>query len=360
MPESPGVFGNGDLEQLTGVIFDSGHFIAVGSHSYEPAVWSATDPLHWTRLARVEEGTSERPATIWSIAVSDHRYVAVGEEGDRAAVWNSNDAVTWRLGPRPPETFGTATQYSRMSAVVHFRGRWYAGGSFTAGGRDPDVAAIWTSDDGEEWTRLTPSTEQARVTGDRPTIIAMHATDKMIVAVGNNNSLADGRTTCDIWNSLDGKTWLPADVPDGALEPPGERCVLDTVSENRGHWLAAGAVGKSPQVWTSSDGTNWQPLTDALFTNDYGDTIVNGLIPAGENWIAIGNDAGPRLVSDAAVWESADTRRWVRVDPETEVFGGPDRQVMNAVTIGKGTVVAVGWDSATGEAHGSVWVQRRS
>ena len=357
VPDQPGVFGNADIEQLTSVMYRSGTYLAVGSHAYEPAVWRATDPRHWTRLTRVEEGTSDRPAMIWSLAYDGGRYVAVGQESDHAAVWTSVNGTTWRLSPRAAGTFGQPGEYSAMHSIVSFHHRWYAGGDFAAGGRTAQVATVWTSDDGTHWTRITPSTESSRVPGDRPTITAMHATSDMIVAVGSNNSLADGATTCGVWTSRDGSNWSAAHVTGGTLTPKGQPCVLDAVTTAHGVWLAVGAVSGDPQVWTSPDGVSWSRVVGALFTNGYGMTEVNGVAATQRGWVAVGDDPGPSLVTDAAVWDSSDARRWLRVHPDPAVFGGPDRQVMSAVITTDSGAVAVGWDGSSGQSRGAVWVQ---
>jgi hypothetical protein len=355
VPDHPGLFGSSDLEQVTTVESTDAGLIAVGAHSYEPAVWAAPDPDSWERLTRVEPGQGDRPAIIWAVAQHGDTYVAVGSESDHAAVWVSEDAGTWRLVDRSDDVFGAAGEYSAMMSVIWFNDRWLAGGYFSHGDRTPDNAAVWSSSDGHAWSREVAVS--AELVGERPTISGLAATSDRVVAVGSISSLVGpvGLRPA-IWTSSDGTTWQTIPMPDTG----SPKASLPSVSVAHGRWVAVGDDGHDAMIFTSTDGVDWVRVNDPLeYEYSTAKTVMSDVAPTADGWVAVGSAEDSGQPTDAAVWNSADGLEWTRVYADNAIFGGPDRQAMVGVATLESGAVAVGWDASTGSARGAAWVQRR-
>ena len=362
IPAQAGVFGNANVEQITDVSAGDGTFIAVGAHDSKPAIWRATVPQRWSRLTRVDQTPSSRPALIWSVAYDSGLWVAVGHDSNHAAVWTSSDADTWSLAPRDDPTYGTASQYSAMYSVVRFHGRWYASGDFVAGGTTPQVAAVWMSSDGIHWTRSTLGTERARQVVDRPAMVHLYATAHALVGVGSNASLSTSSPTqkCLAWASTDGVHWTAGSGPGGGFGDGSKACSFSSVAYGHGVWLAVGNNGTAGAAWKSADGVHWTESTDGVTSlfDANGKTGVNDVVPTLTGWIAVGYSPGSGLTGDASVWDSKDASRWLQVRQRPDVFGGADRQIMACLLLTSSGAIAAGTDASAGDTSAAVWVKQ--
>lgn len=125
-------------------------------------------------------------------------------------------------------------------------------------------------------------------------------------------------------------------------------------------WLNGVAAGPSAVVAVGEDDETFAGA--AIVSTDGGATFRRAEVENGEDgrlwavaatdtgFVAVGEDA----VRDAAtVWTSEDGQVFARVAHDEEVFGGPDRQRMFAVTPGGPGFVAVGEDM--GRESAAVW-----
>ncbi len=354
--DRPGVFGHGDLEQVTSVVAIGDEFFAVGSHNYKPAIWRASDPSVWQRLTRVEPGEGDRPSIVWAVAEHNGTYVAVGKESDHAAVWTSSDGQTWRLVDRPAEVFGQPDQYSSMDAVLWLGDHWLAAGSFRAGGRDADVAATWSSDDAHAWTRVGESDSFGTIVGETPTITSLATDGKRIVAAGSIRSLVGSpRLRPALWTSTDGYTWSAVSL--AAVGSDNDSASLPSVAVRNGRWVAVGNDGHDAMVFTSDNGVNWSRVKkpfDYVYSTE--ENAMNDVAPTITDWIAVGSSEDETRPRDARIWTSDDGFHWRQVYPDPAVFGGPDRQELDGVVATSDVAVAVGWDQSGGNARGAVWM----
>lgn len=82
--------------------------------------------------------------------------------------------------------------------------------------------------------------------------------------------------------------------------------------------------------------------------------IMNAVTAGGPGLVAVGIDwSGGNAV--AAVWTSVDGIEWQRLAHDESVFGGNGNQWMEAVTVGGPGLVAVGGDWEDGEGVAAVW-----
>ncbi len=297
-----------DLGEGFDVISWESGLLAVGGQP-GAEVWISEDGTDWSPTPQ-PSGVFEESDVVWSVTEGGPGLVAVGEVIDGpAVVWTSVDALTWERVPHDPETFGTVAS---MYSVTPGGPGLVAVGAYNAtietvegcSAENPEMwaecpepnAAVWTSVDGVEWSRVP---HDPAVFGT-PEI----GSDIFDVAVGESGLVAVGGT--------------PAD---GAMS------------------------------WISTDGLTWtrMPSDPGLFNGDEG---MNGVVNTGEGFVAVGQEA-----DRAAAWYSADGVTWTQMNASDEAFGGPMTSAMMDVAVIDLGLVAVGWE--WGESNGwtaAVWI----
>jgi len=198
----------------------SDHAIVSGAWIEFPvaAVWTSTDGFTWSRVPHdpavfgdwsTKHILPMTSATMLDVTAGGPGLVAVGgvyrgvPGAGTSAAWTSADGITWSLATDQIE--------GSMSAVVAGGPGLVAVGSAvetptpTPGSAEIVMAAVWTSIDGTNWTRV-PS--QPEVLGG-PGYQAMYA-----VTTGGPGLVAVGDSGLDItaWTSVDGITWSVADT----------------------------------------------------------------------------------------------------------------------------------------------------
>jgi hypothetical protein len=153
----------------------------------------------------------------------------------------------------------------------------------------------------------------------------------------------------------DGRSWTRITHEDalfGRLEDEYEMAAATT----GGPGLVA--VGKdgvrdAAAVWTSADGRRWErvPHDESVFGGD-GYQAMHSVAVGGPGLVAVGREWGSREDS-AAVSTSPDGQSWQRVPHNEEVFGGEFSQTREAVTAGASGLIAIGSDG--GRDAAAVW-----
>jgi hypothetical protein len=279
--------------EMTDVIVGGPGFIAVG-RSHGPTdrravVWTSTDGTDWTR---VPYGDAFARGTIEAVTAGGPGYVAVGGEvvgtHGRAAVWTSSDGSTWSLVPDVPMfdvggpgVFTDGRNHGAMVDVVAAGQSLVAVGSACAEQGGACRAAVWTSADGEHWSRVA----------DAPVFDGnMYAITRWaggLVAVGDNGKGTRPRA----WTSTDGLQWTASQAITGfaggftAVAPDGDGLV------------AAAASDHGSAIYASPDGIHWT-LTQA--SADLGPGAINGLGVTDSGVVAVGWDG---TTPAAVVWE---------------------------------------------------------
>lgn len=365
------VFGGDAEQRMHGVIPLGSGFLAVGFDgdasepsltnvdgtevtTARPAVWRSEDGIGWERVPADAVLTGEddflwmtdvaaRGSTLVAVGVA-YQYtepLAVYRYGDcrdgfppakpveldlDAAVWTSIDGRVWTRVEPPGSVFGGDDAWQRMYAVAP------AGPGFVAVGQEgfdfigvdewtplecnnpegtshvmDNVAAVWTSPDGETWTRVATTPELEHTSGNWATMFDVVAGGPGVVAVG----IDAGRTEpAAVWTSPDGSTWQRMHQPPGL----GNSSLMDAVAAtDDGRLVAAGGMDVAG-VWSSLDGgTTWvrQPDEEAIFGVIPGRTMfgsgaaepdlifasINGLRVVGDSVVAVGS-----YDEDAGVW----------------------------------------------------------
>ncbi len=204
-------------------------------------------------------------------------------------------------------------------------------------------AAIWTSPDGQAWTRV-PHDPDLFSGASGMTISAVTWGDEGFVAVG-----PDLDASGVIWRSVDGEVWEVA---------RNDLAGASSVTYGAHGYVVTGGG----EVWTSPDGQEWSRSPGGDF-GVYGMPNeccagVNDIVYGRDGYVAAGFDDFGGWAEKAAVWYSPDALTWTRVDHDDALFGPKaDEEVwfeVFGIASGNGRYVAVG--SAEPESAAAVWI----
>ena len=204
-------FGGSAEAIVQGLARGETRLVAVGTDGDPPevgdaGVWTSSDGLSWTRVRDRELGGPGFQGML-AVAAGPAGFVAVGitiddEVSLDAAVWTSPDGERWQRGVAgddvfggPPYEEGRGFALDEPSVVgepslQYMSGLVVGGPGFVAVGGDffYSQAAVWTSPDGMEWSRV-PADAQVfgTLSGSRgPRMLGVAANGERLVAVGGD------------------------------------------------------------------------------------------------------------------------------------------------------------------------------
>jgi hypothetical protein len=220
-----------------------------GKNSFE--AWTTTDFKTWH--SSVLPGSSGDIGCVDGLALGPTGYVAwaFGQSAADNFLWNSADGKSWKRVTTtglPPKVL-----INEMISVT---------GGYAIEGFLEDRAATWFSFDGATWTQAW--------SGPAPLGYEFYRLGSALAGSGGGYvsfGSVDETTRRPIWTSQDGLHWtlsrtLSQDEAPGRGRFP--------IYENGPHGYVAAAGGSidtatnlagPPQVWSSTDGTSWQPET---------------------------------------------------------------------------------------------------
>jgi len=353
VPHDEAVFGGeGDQVMMNGVTAGGPGLVAVGSDSQlggSAAVWTSPNGITWYRVPHDEAVFGGDGSQVMNaVTAGGPGLVAVGYSGPEgesdAAVWTSPDGDTWSRVPHDEAVFGGKGPVIMNSVTVGGPGLVAVG---SAGPMTPQeaVAAVWTSQDGVIWSRV-PHDEA--VFGGRGNLFMNSAAagGPGLVAVGGTHNWQTG-DPAPVWTSSDGITWSRVADDETVFPGAGPEGVSSVTAGGPG--LVAVGQGDSPTgdedvavVWTSPDGITWSRVShdEAVFGGE-GDQIMNSVTVSEPGLlVAVGTVMGPESIHSIA-WTSPDGISWSRVSGDEDAFG--EGEVINSVTMGGPGLVAVGY-----------------
>ena len=347
--------------------------VSNSGNDVDAAVWISVDGVTWTRVPHDEAVFGGEGVQVMnSVVASGPGLVAVGFDASgsdpmdaAAAVWTSVDGMTWTRVPHDEAVFGGEGVQVMNSVVTGGPGLVAVG---TDGSSDGFHGAAWFSVDGITWTRVPHDETVFGGEGDQA-ISSVAVGGPGLVAVGSVvESVSWGwgdDVDAAVWTSVDGMNWtrVPHDetVFGGVVDYKHQSMASVTLG---GPSLVAvgsertigGDYEYDAAIWTSVDGVTWTRMPDdkAVFGGD-GSQWINAVVAGGPGLVAVGEEASGDE-AHAAVWTSVDGMSWTRVPHDEAVFGGSDVQVMNSVVAGGPGLVAVGGEGSGNDRNAAVWI----
>ncbi len=253
--------GPGDVGCLTQVEATPFGFFATGLGAQNQ--FQSTDGVTWELLELADDFGFEEPGqlgVVFAIFVSPAGdrvtllYSRAAEAESRiATLVTTTDGETWSLGPADSAALFDS---SDVSAVIPGGPGLIAVGA-SPGGEFVPTAAVFTSMDGLNWARATPSNADY----DDKIMTDVMAIGTGFVAVGGD-FFKTGLMTA--WTSPDGVVWNRSPHPPEETDPAVAQMTAQTVTIAGGSIWAAGrdfdarrADDGLPALWESPDGVNW-------------------------------------------------------------------------------------------------------
>lgn len=160
VPDDPVAFDEPGGQAMRSVVAGGPGLVAVGydddaeGREGVAVVWTSTDGREWSPVpddAQVFDET--RSQLMRSVVAAQPGLVAVGSDLDlgAAAVWTSSDGQRWSRVPHDPTAFGGGGGHAMFSVAQGGPGLVAVGADSAGNG---GVAAVWTSPDGRTWSRV--------------------------------------------------------------------------------------------------------------------------------------------------------------------------------------------------------------
>lgn len=294
------------------------------------AVWTSPDGVSWSII----ESPSFDEGTMQSVATNGARLVAVGG----GTTWVSDDAQTWTVVSSVPP----------IDLIIAHGTDFIGVGS---PGDDPEVwqPEVWRSPDGVNWTPVAigGSLGIGRITD------LMTTPDGGVIAVGAEmTEEADGPgDVAAVWISPDGVNWSRVEE-----QPAFADAYMTTVAYADGAIVSLGVEERgtgSVLAWRSSDGVTWE-RTGEIFPGAV-EVYPDHLTVVDELLIAAGDTHADSGVLQPTLWMSTDGASWEPI-PDQQAFSGGYPGGVTAITATTdGTVIAVGHISASTPSAPTSW-----
>jgi hypothetical protein len=282
VPEDEAVFGGPGAQRMMGVAHGNGMWVAVGTDTENrplprdvAAVWTSPDGRRWNRIPNDPDAFSaEGSLTMSDVAFGDGQWVAVGDvlpeppSLQQPAVWTSRDGERWT---RDSSTDWMSLGESRMNSIAWDNGTWIAAGWVRKLGR----TALWTSHDARTWTLLSNSPRISTEDGSNEAV-AIAAAGPQWLLIGQVEYGDTGHNAQRVWVSDDARRWRRE--PSFIVQRYAADAEIIDVAWADGHWLAVGRAVDSEQndpndelgsinggVWTSTDATSWERVREPAF-----------------------------------------------------------------------------------------------
>jgi len=288
-------------EQLHGDRLEG--FPTLGDHV---VTWTSTDGQAWAEAP--DDGSLASTAMV-DMAANDQLIVAVGSFADRSGVRPivevSSDGRTW-MRYDAPKAFKTITALP---------------GAFVAAAQPyQGPASIWTSADGQAWTKVATAADLSDGEGVVVRRLRTVSIDGQPVAVAVGAAQRGSSNLPRLWISRDaGASWsiVRLTLDDGNPDVT----VYDAAQSGDG-LLAVAFEGYCCRVatWTSADGVVWDGQSDAL--NSVG--VPDVAIGTGAGYLLIGQDPRHDPLWFRAWTSTGAATSWTPIETPDSALAGPD------------------------------------
>jgi hypothetical protein len=360
----PAVFGGAGRQKMTSVAaLTEGDAVAVGidgpPNRLAPAIWTYQGGI-WRRQIKKALGrlqgrfngvatSTQRQLVV--VAVGTAGPVAVNDPRQDAMVWTFSDG-SWRRTCKRAcgNVAGGGTMGQTMYSVVHRKA-----GGFVAVGYDvvPDAnktphfdAAVWTSPDGTDWSRVPTDRRVFGGAKDQVMRAVTETRSGLLVAAGWDVFHAT------VWTSRDGLKWTRTHIDDRAQFFASGRFKLSGIVDDGSRLVAVGlapnpVTNRSEVVaWATAgdptDGTSWRLLQIGSASQDR-DQLLSGVSKTRAGTVAVGYDHGANQVAAAWLAPAGTTSAPALKALRSPAFAGEGNFEMTAVTgLADGRALAVG------------------
>ena len=339
--------GHGAGPSITGVASGRSGLVAVrpgrsSSGHGDGVAYFSPNGRAWHYAATIKAADGWSPSLVTG---SDYGFVVTGADatGRILAYTSTGTGTSWQ----PTAPLG-ATASQTVSGAIAARASTIIATGSTAASRVSQQPVILEAIAGGAMVR------QVSLTGIPGAVVPELTVNGLATAGGQQMAVGSADGYPAVWRKAPGHPWSL--VTSLAQVSPGQSLrTLTAVTHGRAGWLAVGAPG--PVVFTSTDGTTWQPA--APVADDLaGVTAVDAAAgPAG--YVIVGTPAAPGGASVANVWWSPDLASWTRARDVNDVSGS--NQVL-AVAAGAHGFVSAGshdgqpavWTSANGRSWAAI------
>jgi hypothetical protein len=255
------------------------------------------------------------PGTSQMVAVGARYLMDDTNDGDAAAWYSGDGGQTWTRSAQSPG-FANAV----ISGVIAGPNGWVAVGldGYPQGGTQAigvKGAAVWTSTDGLHWKR---EATQASFAGAGMGQILRNG--QGFIASGSDYPTATTAAEPAIWTSPDGQTWTRISANQGF----GESAAAEVNAVPDGLVATLTAWGGPSVMWFSADGATWKPAEP--LPNGSSKACGGGVIHLASIDLAIGNDCASTSFTTvkAMLWTSIDGRQTWQRAPSLSMFESAD------------------------------------
>ena len=171
-----------------------------------------------------------------SVVATDSGLVAVGEDGPHAAVWTSPEGTNWSRVPHQDDVF--CGDHNCSMAAVSVGGT----GLMAVGHDAPDLeglaAGIWTSPDAQAWTR--------HVLESQPIRDVIQAGTSLVAISAEEGFRGDPV----VWILPDGGSWARAADTSGVFQGE-EHLAMWSIAASDTRVVIVGIKDGGPTIWTT-------------------------------------------------------------------------------------------------------------
>lgn len=298
-------------------------------------VWRWQKDGQWLPVSEGGFGNgSLLPAVVDLVVFQGRLYAGIGWDDTPGQVWRSQDGTNWQ--PVTTDGFGDGGNIAITNFAV-FKGMLYAGTGTTSVG-----AQIWRSKNGnsDSWSQVGPD---GPVLSGNVTGFAVY-NDVLYAAIEPAGGLG---APVQVWRSTNGSDWVPV-----TLDGFGDEFNVSAggFSQFRGYlYLGIRNDTTGGQIWRTKDGLNWELVVGDGFGDIDNVKVESLLLHEGLLYAATFN--GP---TGLQIWRSSDGTSWEPVS--TNGFGDSSNFATlwnNATVEYKGQILIGTWNRATG---GELWM----
>ncbi len=218
-------------------------------------VWSSSDGINWTEVT---------PHAPWgkrryfdALVFNNKLWIFAGTSDENGGVWSSSDGVNWT------KVLNNTPWFARDKAgAVVYNGKMWLMGGFNYEPVEGSLNDVWSSPDGINWTQATSRASWTPRVGLASTVYG----GKMWILGGRDEFALPYGDLNDSWYSIDGENWTRAT----ANAPWRPRNFFKALSFSNKLWIFGGGYTTAAlprvdlnDVWSSTDGVNWTPTTNA-------------------------------------------------------------------------------------------------